>query len=277
MTGQPVNVFNLTATPSEELKRHLAYLAAIGSGSVVSAFMRAVSPDAEARAEWADQIAMMMMQMATEEQIRQFHERLDELEARRLRLLERIDEELERARTERQQLYDEAVEIVFPDGTVRKVFRDGDQVRDEDGNLVSPDIISAEEASNNPKQWSEKLAKDEFLETLEAQRERVDAGLGDQIQDSRAQADAGKYSAGDLNDKITEFENLLAAEERLFEAAPPDAGPARNLTGSGFQTDIVPMRAFEQAVTGFVPDQPFEEDFTLPDAPPLAPGPGSGR
>ena len=276
MTVRPVNEFNLTGALSPEMARKLLYLAAIGSESLASGFRKASGVHPDGGADPAEQIVTMMMRMATEEQVRQFHERLDELEARRLRLLERIDEELEKARAERQRLYDEAVEVVFPDGTVHKLFRDGDRVRDEYGNFVSPDIISAEEAANDPRQWSENLASNDLVERLEAQRERVD-GLGDQIQGARAQADAGTYSADDLDDRKTEFERLLAAEERSFAPDRADAGPVRNLTGSGLQTDAVPMLAFEQAVDGPLPDQAFEEDFTLPDPPPSAPAPGSAR
>jgi hypothetical protein len=268
-----VDIFNLNATPSPEEMLLLRNLAE--TGSILSTFTRAADRKAEEEeAEWADQIAMMMIQMATEEQVRQFHERLDDLEARRLRLLEGIDEELEQARAERQRLYDEAVAVVFPDGTVRKVFRDGDQVRDENGDLVDQEIARAEDVSNNPRQWSENVASGDLVRKLEEQRARVDA-MGDDMRDAGTQADAGRYSAGDLDDRLTEFDDLLAAEERSLAADLPHAtAPARGLTESGLQTDIVPMRAFAEAVTGPWPDVPFEEDFTLSNPSPSAPAPG---
>lgn len=273
MTVRRVNIFNLNATPSQEEMLLLRNLAE--TGSIISAFTRVADRKAEEEeADWADQIVMMMIQAATEEQVRQFHERLDDLEARRLRLLERIDEELEQARAERQRLYDEAVEVVFPDGMVHRLFRDGDQVRDENGNLVDPEIARAEDVSNNPNQWSENVANDELVARLEEQRGRVD-GLGDDMRDAGVRADAGRYSSGDLDDRLTEFDDLLAAEERSLAAdLPHTTAPTRGLTESGLQTDIVPMRAFAEAVTGPSPDVPFEEDFTLSNSSPSAPAPG---
>lgn len=278
MENSHLNEFNSIGAPSETLKRKLLYLAEIGSEAVTSGYRSSAGYAGQNLQEKRDDAdaqfhALVEMAMASQERIAQFHADLENLDARRIRLIGRIDDELREAREDRQRLHDQAESITFPDGATRKVFRDHDRVRDESGTLVDCELAKAEEVSDNPHQWKDNLISKTKVTELEVKRARLVA-FGEDMDNARERANDGKLFGGELDRLTAEFESALAVEEQELVQQQPDGPDQVRMTTSGLETDIVPMVDFERASSGVMPDQPFEEDFTPPTPASLTPAPG---
>jgi hypothetical protein len=168
------------AAPSAEQWRQLYFHAVTGNDAVLTPYtMRedqipGTKAEIERRQKEEDFRAFMRVAVAaTQERIERFHVEMRELDERRVKLLERIDERIRLTEERLQRLRDAAPEIEFPDGMRRKVFRDFDRVRDETGAFVSPDIIRAEAVSDDPRNWRETTGTIQMLNRLREQRTRV--------------------------------------------------------------------------------------------------------
>ena len=209
-----LNVFNIMAVPDPELRRALNYLAQIGSGSVISAFTKAADPDGKDKAEWADGIAMMV-QMAAEEEVRRLRERFDELERQLIEALQENEERLREAREELQEFEASVLTITVPDGTVRKVYRDGDRVRFEDGTFPDPALIDADQVSDNEQQWAQREAARDTVDDLERRGETLRDRL-DRVQGAAERLDEGPIS----QDELEELRALAADASAIVTEAP---------------------------------------------------------
>lgn len=262
LTVQPTNEFNIAALFTESGRRHLLNLALSGNDSVMTPF---VPPDglragarAEAQRRRDDNFQMMArMALASQERIERFHVELAELEDRRLALLARTEAELREAQDRLRQLRDAAPEIELPDGTRRKVFRDGNDVRDEAGTLVRPEIINAEAVSNDPLHRKKYLSAKDVHSRLVERRDRLHQ-FGEQIKDAGQQADDGKMSGKDMDEFKADLEKALAAEESPIAAMRAATPAARERT---FGTAVTPTVDFTLAAPGNMPDTlPREPD-----------------
>lgn len=278
MEDKEPNEYNSIGAPSEDVKRKLLYLAEIGSEAVTSAFRASAGStghNTQEKRDTADEQfhALAVMATASQERIAQFHADLENLDARRIELIGRIDDDLRVAREERERLLDDAEVVTFPDGTMRKVFREKDHVRDESGALIGREIAKAEEVSDNPHQWRDNLTSKARVTELEVKRERLVA-LGEDMENARERAYDGKLSGGELDRLTADFEKALAAEEQELVQQQPDGRPDQlRMTASGLETDIFPMIDFERASSGAVPDLSFEEEFTPPTPAASTPAP----
>lgn len=254
MTVQPTNEFNIAALFTEKGSRHLLNLALSGNDSVITPFAMRDGLSAQARAEAQrrrdeDFQTFARVVMASQERIERFHVELAELEDRRLALLARTEAELREAQDRLQQLRDAAPEVEFPDGTRRKVFRDGNDVRDETGALVSPEIIKAEAVSNDPNNWRENL---QFGSVVRQAKDRIDRldRAGDKIKTADQQAKDGKMSDKDMDEFKADLEKALTAEEKPIIADYAARPATRERT---FDTTVTPTTDFTLAAPGNVP------------------------
>ncbi len=137
LTIRPGSEFNIVGAPSEELKRHLLYLATIDSDAVHSGYKspNSVHADAESRnAEQADAfLSFAQLVMANQTRIDVLSDELNRLDDASYQALIETEERLERAREELERIRAQAYEITLPDGTVVKVYRDSDAVRGDTG------------------------------------------------------------------------------------------------------------------------------------------------
>lgn len=264
LTVQPTNEFNIAALFSESGRRHLLNLALSGNDSVMTPF---VPPDglragarAEAQRQRDEDFQMLAkMALATPERIQQFRVEMGELEEIRVRLIERLDQRLRESREKLKRLHDEAPEITRPDGTRHKVFRDFDQVRDETGALVSPEVIKAEAVSKNPRNWQENINIDAAISHDLAQRERLER-RGEKIKAGMKSAGDGDLTAQGADEITNETAKAIAEEERLFNQPQAAAPMPKERT---LQTSVMPVPDFGHAASGAAdtPARPPEPDI----------------
>ena len=229
LTLRPGSEFNAVGAPSEELKRKLLYLAVTDGESILSGFtgiegFGTASESKEAEKANADTIfTLMQMQMAeaNQERIEQLNARLDRLDRASYEALRETEEQLRLAREELNLIRDNAFEITFPDGTVKKVYRGGDTVRTEDGAVVSPDIIRSEDIPDGASNWTAFETHAEKVARLTGQRDRIieyRAKLDvarDRLQDSP--------SPDDLDDLDAELAQMPDAVSRRLEPPSSDS------------------------------------------------------
>lgn len=211
------NEFKSAAVPSAEVLRKLAALAAYGNNSVHSVFT-AMADEAgltekgraakEKEAERAYSLTRMMM--ASQERIAEFQRKLDRLEQAAYEDLRKTEEALREARQEEERVKDRAFKVRMPDGATARVYRDGDIVRDDDGNEVSPEIIRAEEIGDQYSKWTERAQAREKARALVERRDR-DVEFIDEVKETREQT-AGREMPDDGLDEIA---------ARMDEATPP--------------------------------------------------------
>jgi len=258
--ARPTDEFNLSATPSEEMKRKLLYYALTGNESIATPYTMAEGGLTRAesqRRKDRDFEDFVRFAMASRERVERFQAELTKLEEKRVALLARTEAELRESQERLQQLRAAATEIDFPDGTRRKIFRDGAIVRDEGGAVVSPDIIKAEGVSNNPEQWSDFSKAKDYTDKLAERRDRLNQ-IGERLKEAGQQADDGKISDKDMDEFKADLEKALVAEERPIAARPAAAPVPRERT---FGTAVTPTTDFTLAAPGNMPGtQPREPD-----------------
>jgi hypothetical protein len=246
------NEFRDAATPSQEKLRRLLTLALYGNDSFHSVFtamadQAGMTPrgreDRERRQEHYAMLRQMMM--ASQEQVAAFQRRLDRLERASYEALLETEEDLRKAEKARERTRERAFEIGTPDGK-RKVYRDGEIVRDDDGNVVSRETIRAEDIPANYPVWAER-ARDEQA-VLRAQKRYYDVvEFREQLQSTQEGAAEGGLSADEVD----------ALESKVEAGIPYDV--QRRLSGSA---------ASEGA------KQETSREFTPPHQGASTPGPG---
>lgn len=183
------NEFNVGASPSETMKRKLAYLAATGSESLTSGFKKlsGISGPVGNDAEPSDDFAAMMMQVASEE-MRRFEERLAELEEASLAALLENEEKLREAQEELERIRERALLITMPDGRKVRVYRDGDVVRDEDGNVI--DFLVPDDLPEGSPDYAELKDAYERINDLVEERQGIQE-YRDRVADAESQDQLG--------------------------------------------------------------------------------------
>lgn len=152
MVSRPGVEFNALAVVPQDLQVRLAALASYGAG--ITGIFTAIADKAgltekgraEREKEYERMEAVARVMMASQERMAEFQKKLDRLERESYERMVEAEEDLRQARKELERIRENAFEVDMPDGRKNvKVYRDGDQVREEDGTLVSRDIIKAED------------------------------------------------------------------------------------------------------------------------------------
>ena len=146
----PTNEFNISATPSQQLLLRLKEIALSGNEVLHSQF--SAMADAGGRTERGRaarekerNVEAARTMQATQERIAAFQRKLDDIERASYEALMASEDRLREAQKKLDDIRNRAYEISMPDGTIAKVYRDGDKVRDDDGHEVSREIIRAED------------------------------------------------------------------------------------------------------------------------------------
>ena len=282
MTIRPGSEFNIVGAPSEELKRHLLYLASIDSDSVLSGY-KSTNPmrtGAESGKAGEADAFMTFAQavMASQERIDALADKLTMLDQASYHALIETEEQLEQARRELEDIRDQAYEITLQDGTLVKVYRDGNIVRSDTGEVVGPEIIVAADIPSEAPDWAKRVAAGERVDALEAQREQIIL-YREKLHAARDTL-SGSPSDQDLDDLEAELDNMPAAVKRHHgalsseEVLPndPDRSTsfATTLTGPAFDATHKTQPAFNQAVQDHSPESTAERP---PEHPEFDPAP----
>ena len=242
--------FKSAAVPSAAVLRKLAALAAYGNDSFHSVFTAMAERSGltergrEAREKRREHYAALTrMMMASTARIAEFQRKLDRLEQAAYEDLRKTEEALREARQEEERVKERAFKVRMPDGTSARVYRDGDIVRDDDGNEVSREIIRAEEIGDQYSKWQERAQTREKTRALVERRDR-DVEFIDEVKETREQT-AGREMPDDGLDDIA---------ARIDEATPP-----------GLRGDYEGREA---------PKRDGAHDFTIPGSGVSGPGQG---
>jgi hypothetical protein len=236
----PINEFNATAMPSQEMLRRLMAVALYGNETLHSVFSaladRAGNTERgrATREKEVERIASFMRTvMATQERIAEFQRKLDMLERASYEALIENEERLAAARDELDRIREQAMEVTMPDGTAAKVYRDGDKVRDDDGTEVSPEIIRPDDISPGRPDWQQRRAIGNEIDDLARQRrdiiefrERLDQARekssGDQIVEE--ELSVLEKELGDMPEPVTRHLPSDSPASRQPAFTPPTPG-----------------------------------------------------
>lgn len=225
--------FQISATPGEELSRHLAYLAAQDNGSVLTGgFIKdAAALEREDSDRAGEQAATAMEFLARQEQLRQ--QRLAELSNR----LDALEQAVHDALIDAENDLAEILSNANRDRNGRAVFQDQDgNIRNEDGEIVDPTDVDMSE-------WDDEGASWEKLTEARTATQNA-AELYDRVQEAKARSDVGGLDdealsilEGDLDTMEAELVSFSARESDNAHPVADNSGsitsPAPSSSGEG--------------------------------------------
>lgn len=272
MSLSTANEFNLTGTPSEELKRRLMYLAISGSGAVHTGLdSQRERIAAREKDDLGDDMLAVLVRQASEQDVRRLRERLALLDEASLAALLENEERMREAEEELQRIRERAFVHTRPDGSKVRVYRDGNAVRDEQGNLIeglspsqlpstTPELADVRKTFRRIEEIEEERRQiNEFRERVGQAQERIDGGPISQPEFDEIEAGLGTMPAS------------VRAQVALREArhAAPTDEPDKQLSESDrLQTAVQPVRDFGAAAPETT--EISEDDFAdLPAAEPI--------
>ena len=227
MATGTTNEFNALCNLSPAMMLRLEILAFQGPSPVSNAFTQeadrlGLTPLGRERIEREDRKKFADRLEALRRQAEEFRKTLDLLEQATAEALRENAEQLAAAREELRRIRDRAYEITMPDGTVAKVYPDGNKVRTETGSEVSPDIVRAEDIGNAHSTWAEHVEGEKRVNELGTRREALEA-YQRRVQDAKGIA---------MGDDVTADE-LSQLERNLREGAPAEVARHFNSSRAG--------------------------------------------
>lgn len=227
------NEFQISATPGEELSRHLAYLAAQDNGSVLTGgFIKdAAALEREGSDRAGQQAATTMEFLARQEQLRQ--QRLAELSNR----LDALEQAAHDALIDAENDLAEILSNANRDRNGRAVFQDQDgNIRNEDGEIVDPADVDMSEWDSDRPSWTE------LTEARTATQSAAE--FYDRVQEAKARSDVGELDdevlsilEGDLDAMEAELASFSARENEGAHPVADNSGsiasPAPSSSGDG--------------------------------------------
>lgn len=213
------NEFQISATPGEELSRHLAYLAGQNNSSVLTGgFIKDAATLEREGSDRAGQQAVTAMEfLARQEQLRQ--QRLAELSNR----FDVLEQAAHNALIDAENDLAEILSNANRDRNGRAVFQDQDgNIRNEDGEIVDPAEVDMSEWGNDAPTW-------ETFEDAVAGRDQAVERL-ERVVEARNRWESSDQDAADLDQWDADLNDLEAAildDASVAESAAIDSGASR--------------------------------------------------
>jgi hypothetical protein len=260
--AETTSIFNASSGLSQAMQLKLAILAMTGA-SPVSTFVDVVAaqgltPEAKEKKEREERQFWRHLEELHEQQ-QQFMQQLDRLNVAAAEALRENEEKLRDAREKLDEIRERAYKITMPDGTVVAVYRDGDKVRTDAGELVSPDIIRAQDLPAKAPTWEERMASGKAVDDLQREHDAI-VKYQQTLDDAEKNAASGDLSADELAAlKRNVQKTMPESVRRQYGAAyPDDPLPAPDDTASGPNLS----RPFTAAATG---DEPGPANDAAPE------------
>ena len=242
----PTNDFNkISLIPEGKLtpaQQNILMIMARNGDSIVNPFSAELdregrTPEGRARKEREERRAFREMMERLEEQRVEFRRELDRMEQASLEALHENEEQQREARKELQRIQDSAYQIHMPDGSVERVYRDGDKVRMETGAEVSPSIVKADDLGSSLPSYATFKNAVERGDRLKAEHQQI-LEYQKQAKDTQEREAAGSLSDDereDLRRKLKEIEpeRVRAHEQALENGNRPLAESPSSEQGSG--------------------------------------------
>lgn len=227
MAVRPTNEFNAFGVASQDMQLRLLSLAQSGNTAIHSVFSAAA--DAEGLTERGRQAierrrerTIDALRLATQEQMAAMQQRLDRLERASYEALIEADDKRRNARRDLDQLRERAFAITMPDGSTVRVYRDGEDVRQESGELVGHEAVRAEDIPDHAPTWQERQAQARAFEEAE-RRHREIVEYRERLDRARSEIGSGSVTAERAQELDADIEAMPdSIRERLDGVAPPE-------------------------------------------------------
>lgn len=227
MDIRPGREFNILGAMPQELQVRLAALASYGAG-ITGMFTEMADKAgltekgrAQREKEYDRMEAVARAMMVSQERMAEFQRKLDAMHRESYEALIESEERLREARKELERIRERAYEVPLADGRKIKVYRDGDQVRDDDDNIVDESIIRAEDIPASYPTRAERRMGQEIVEKREEEHaERLD---------DHARIEAAQEALkedGLTPEEFDEVKGDLEPVARRFEESRPSADEA---------------------------------------------------
>jgi hypothetical protein len=273
--------FNALCNLTPAMMLRLEILAFSGTSPVSNAFTQeadrlGLTTVGRERKEREEQRKFAAAIEAIRQRAAEFLKQLDLLEQASMEALLQNELRLRTAREDLRSVRDRAYEVTMPDGTVAKVYRDGDKVRDDEGMVVDSSVVRADDLPESSPSWRQRREAGESVARLEAERNDIieyqkrvarakeTASSDDMTPD---QLDAMQADVARMPEAVRRHYSHEAAERAAIDA--PGAAIPRTLN-----TDVSPTRDFSAALRPKLSDPQFDEDFTRMPPSVSAPAPG---
>jgi hypothetical protein len=271
----PGEEFNLQATPSQELLRKLAYLAAQDNDSVLTGSARGRSGTAARDSDTKAQRTDMLLQMARladpsyQALSAQINANLDLMDTASVHALQEIEGELRALREQRERMLEQAYRddagnaIFMRADETGAYYQDGTQLADEDFAEIRPHL-------------EDRPTWDEFQDTFhqeqafEAERDEIHRHDA-QREELREDLAAGRISKEEAREREQELEESLPERMASYDALKSGA------SGPGSTQEEAALSADELAVLGARTEHVAGSDANeTPAAAPSVPPPSPG-
>ena len=255
MAAETTGIFNAISGLSQSMQLRLSIMALSGS-SAVSTFVDVanrdgLTPEAKEKKEREERLFIERLQ-AMHEQAMKFQERLNRLDEASMAALVENETKLKAAREELERVRERAYEVTMPDGTVTKVYRDGDQVRTDAGVVV--DSLKPEDVPDSAPTWAQRKTRGDAVEQLDAERQKI-LDYRDRLAQAQQGLSSGDLSAEDMAKLDADVSQMPDSVRSHYEAVPQSAQPDANPDGTPkkeatFVTGINPTRDFAAVAPG---------------------------
>jgi hypothetical protein len=260
----------------------LEILAITGNSPVSNAFTQeadrlGLTPKGRERRERDEQRKFAATMDAIRQRAAELHKQLDLMEQASMAALHENEERLRAARDDLQRVRDRAYEITMPDGTVAKVYREGNTVRTDDGAEVDRGIVHPDELPASSPSWQRRKDAGESVMRLENERAEI-IDYQDRLARSKNTLSSDDVTAQQLDAMQANAARMPEAVRRHYGQEPstrtaiefPEAkGNVRALN-----TDVRPTRDFNAAPQLKISHPLLDED--LPKMPPSVSAPAPG-
>lgn len=252
MAERPLNVFNLYASRSPEASRLLAHLEVTGSEVVITQNPRinGETKQEKQRREDREFYATISHAIASRERIEEFQEKLDRYDEAATAALLENEEKLRVARKELQHVRDRAYELTRPDGSITKVYRDGEIVRDDDGAEVEAALIRPADIPATAPTWQMRREVGGKLDDLVRRNEEI-REYREGVERARKISESGRMTEKELEEYSAGLDRMPADVRRHYrpqERSELDHQAAPTQAEGTLQASTRPTGAFLAAV-----------------------------
>lgn len=231
------------------------------------------------RARHADQVddltPLAAVALASPKRIAEFRAELDRLDHAAIEALYEVDKELAAARERLTRIEENAQTVVDSTGTIIRVYRDGDLVRDDDGHVVDSEIISANAILQERTDWALRSGASQEVTALTVERAAI-LGFIDRLHDHASQAESDTITESELDDMRQDVWSEIPDRVRQrYHSIYPDHAqnddPAASLFSAKESADL--NDASTEITKRELTSEPVKTDQNLPAA--GVPMPGS--
>lgn len=180
-----------------------------------------LTPKGRERKEREERLKFAAAMLASRERVVEFQKQLDHLEQATMEALRENEEQLRNAREELRRIRERAYEITMPDGTVEKVYRDGDKVRTDAGVEVDRNIVRPEDLADKAPSWAERNHAGKRVDALAAENEAIKS-YQSALRDARERSGKSELSLDELDAVESRVDRTMPESvRRHFEASRP--------------------------------------------------------